>query len=89
MSGLKTGLGYIKDSFSQIIKGFILFILVTSGLGFAILLRFLGFNGSTIVSVGISLEAVCLILSYLLLRKYVKLKEEERSKKQERKGKVK
>ncbi|MFX0046909.1 MAG: hypothetical protein ACFE8G_01960 [Candidatus Hermodarchaeota archaeon] len=89
MSGLKTGLGYIKDSFSQIIKGFILFILVTSGLGFAILLRFLGFNGSTIVSVGISLEAICLILSYLLLRKYVKLKEEESSKKQERKGKVK
>ncbi|MFX1448704.1 MAG: hypothetical protein ACFFCG_11295 [Promethearchaeota archaeon] len=89
MSGLKTGLGYVKDSFSQIIKGFILFILVTSGLGFAILLRFLGFNGSTIVSVGISLEAICLILSYLLLRKYVKLKEEESSKKQERKGKVK
>lgn len=89
MSGLKTGLGYIKDSFSQILKGFILFILVTSGLGFAILLRVLGFNGSTIVSVGITLEAICLMLSYLLLRKYVTLKEEESDKTQERKGKLK
>jgi len=89
MSGLKTGLGYIKDSFSQIFKGFILFILVTSGLGFAILLRFLGFNGSTIVSVGITLEAICLILSYLFLRKYVTSKDEESDKKQEKKGKFK
>lgn len=89
MSGLKTGIGYIKDSFSQILKGFILFILATSGLAFAILLRELGFNGSTIASAGIILEAIGLVLSYLLLRKYVTLKEEEDDKKQGKKGKFK
>ncbi len=89
MSGLKTGLGYIKDSFSQILKGFILFILATSGLGFAVLLRYFGYNGSTIASVGIALEAIGLILSYMLLRKYFTLKEEENDKKQKGKGKFK
>ena len=89
MSGLKTGLGYIKDSFSQILKGFILFVLATSGLGFAFLLRFLGFNGSTIASVGIVLEAIGLILSYLLLRKYITPKEEDSGNKREKKGKFK
>ncbi|MFX0076188.1 MAG: hypothetical protein ACFE96_12150 [Candidatus Hermodarchaeota archaeon] len=89
MSGLKTGLGYIKDSFSQIVKGFILFILATSGLAFAILLRELGFNGETIASGGLILEAISLILSYLLLRKYVTLKEEEDDKSKEKKGKFK
>jgi len=89
MSGLKTGLGYIKDSFSQILKGFILFVLVTLGLGFAVLLKYLGYNGSIIASIGITLEAIGLILSYLLLRKYVTLKEEEDGNKKERKGKFK
>jgi len=89
MSGIKTGLGYIKDSFSQILKGFLLFILVTSGLGFAVLLRQLGFNGSTIASAGIILEAFCLVLSYLLLRKYVTLKEEDDREKKEKKRKFK
>ena len=89
MSGLKTGLGYIKDSFSQILKGFILFILATSGLGFAVLLRYFGYNGSTIASVGIALEVIGLILSYMLLRKYFTLQEEENDKKQKGKGKFK
>jgi hypothetical protein len=89
MSGIKTTLGYIKDSFSQILKGLILFILTTSGLAFAILLRHLGFNGSTIASAGLILEAIGLVLSYLLLRKHIKLKEEENSKQQETKGKFK
>jgi len=88
MSGLKTGLGYIKDLFSQILKGFILFVLATSGLGTAILLREFDFNGSTIASMGIILEAIGLILSYILLRKYVTLKEEDVKKKEE-KGKFK
>ena len=89
MSGLKSGLGYIKDSFSQILKGFILFVLATSGLGVAILLREFDFNGSTIASTGIILEAIGLILSYILLRKYVTLKEEEDIKKKGKKGKFK
>jgi hypothetical protein len=89
MSGLKTGLGYLKDSFSQILKGFILFILATSGLGFAILLRDLGYNGSTIAFAGIILEAIGLILSYILLLKYVTIKEEDKEKEQKGKGKFK
>ncbi len=90
MSGLKTGLGYIKDSFSQILKGFILFVLATYGLGVAVLLREFTNNGSTIASTGIILEVIGLILSYLLLRKYVTLEEEgEEDKKQKGKGKFK
>jgi hypothetical protein len=89
MSGLKTGIGYIKDSFSQIVKGFILFIFATSGLAFAILLRELGFNAGTIASAGLILEAIGLVLSYLFLRKYVTLKEEEDDRKKEKKGKFK
>ena len=89
MSGLKTGLGYIKDSFSQILKGFILFVLATSGLGIAVLLRESDFNGSTIAATGIILEVIGLILSYLLLRKYVTIEEEEEDKKQKGKGKFK
>ena len=89
MSGIKTTLGYIKDSFSQILKGLILVILATSGLAFAILLRDLGFNGSTIASAGLILEVIGLVLSYLLLRKHIKLKEEENNKQKENKGKFK
>ena len=79
----------IKDSFSQILKGFILSILATSGLGFAVLLRIFGYNGSTIAFAGIVLEAIGLILSYLLLRKYVTIKEEDKGQEQKRKGKFK
>ncbi|MHA1460093.1 MAG: hypothetical protein ACTSO8_01320 [Promethearchaeota archaeon] len=79
----------IKDSFSQILKGFILSILATSGLGFAVLLRIFGYNGSTIAFAGIVLEAIGLILSYILLRKYVTIKEEDKGQEQKRKGKFK
>jgi len=90
MSGLKTGLGYIKDSFSQILKGFILFILATSGLGVAVLLRYFGYNGDTIAFAGIIMEVIGLVLSYILLRKYVTIKEEEdKGKEQKGKGKFK
>lgn len=89
MSGIKTTLGYIKDSFSQILKGLILVILATSGLAFAILLKHLGFNGSIIASAGLILETIGLVLSYLLLRKHIKLKEEENNKQKENKGKFK
>ena len=89
MSGIKTGLGYIKNSFSQLLKGFVLFLLATSGLGVAVLLREFGFNGSTIASVSIILEAVGLILSYLLLRKNISIKEEDEDRKPKGKDKFK
>jgi hypothetical protein len=89
MSGLKTGIGYIKDSLSQILKGLILVVLATSGLGLAVLLRDLSYNGSAIASLSIALEAIGLILAYILLRKYVTIKEEDNNKRQKGKEKFK
>jgi len=77
MSWLKKELGYIKDSFSQIIEGFILFVCATSGLGCAILLRHLGYNGTIIAFNGIVIEAIGLFLSYLFFQKHFTLEEED------------
>jgi multisubunit Na+/H+ antiporter MnhB subunit len=76
MSWLKKELGYIVDSISQIIKGFILFVCVTSGLGCALLLRHLGYNGTIIAFTGIVIEAICLFLSYLFFKKHFSPEEE-------------
>jgi len=77
MSWLKKELDYIKDSFSQIIKGFILFVCATSGLGCALLLRHLGYNGTIIAFTGIVVEAIGLFLSYLFFLKHFTLEEDE------------
>jgi len=76
MSWIKKEIGYLKDSIPQVIKGFLLFILATSGLGIAILLRYLDFHGTIIAFVGIVIEAFAMVLCYYLLRKYF-VKEEE------------
>jgi hypothetical protein len=73
---IKKELGFLKDSFSEIIKAFILFVLASSGLGFAIILRYIGYNGTIIASLGVATELVALILCYLMLKGYVKPKEE-------------
>jgi len=52
-------------------------------------LRYFGYNGDTIAFAGIILEAIGLILSYILLRKYVTIKEEDKGKEQKGKGKFK
>jgi len=76
MPSLKKELGYIKSSFSQILIGILLVGLAISGLGFAIFLKFAGFNGTIIAFGGITIELICIVISYLLLRKYVIPKEE-------------
>ena len=76
MSWLKKELGFIKSSFSQILIGILLVGLTISGLGFAIFLRFIGFNGTIIAFAGITIEVIGIIISYLLLRRYVIPKEE-------------
>lgn len=73
---IKKELGFLKDSLLEIIKAFILFVLAFSGLGVAIVLKYLGYNGTIIASLGIATELVALILCYFMLKVYVKPKEE-------------
>ncbi len=76
MPWLKKELGYIKSSFSQILIGILLVGLTISGLGSALFLRFAGFNGTIIAFAGITIEVIGIIISYLLLRRYVIPKKE-------------
>lgn len=70
----------------DIIRGLILFILASSGLGIAIFLRYFGYNGTVITFFGLIVEFIALILCYLLLRGYIKSKEElDFSKRKEKK----
>jgi len=66
---------YVKNSFMDIIRGLILFILASSGLGIAILLRYLDYNGMMITFLGLVVEFFALLLCYLLLRGFLKSKE--------------
>jgi len=76
MPWLKKELGYIKSSFSQILIGILLVGLTISGLGLAIILRLAGSEGTIIAFAGITTEVISIIISYLLLRRYVIPKEE-------------
>jgi len=85
-SWIKKELAYIKNSFMDIIRGFIVFILASSGLGVAILLRYLEFDGTVITFFGLIVEIISLFLCYFLLRGYLKSKEElDASKSKEKK----
>ncbi len=72
---IKKELIYLKDSFFEIIKGFILVILASAGLGCALFLRYLGFNGTIITLFGIITEIISLLLCYFLFRGYLKTEE--------------
>ncbi|MFX0072148.1 MAG: hypothetical protein ACFFAO_13760 [Candidatus Hermodarchaeota archaeon] len=75
-SWVKKELVYIKKSFMDIIRGIIVFSLASSGLAIAILLRYLGYNGTIITFFGLTVEAISLFLCYLLLKGYLKTKDE-------------
>ncbi len=80
MSLIKKELTQLRISFSQIIKGFLLFVFSSSGLGVALLLRYFTESGGTIIAfVGILVELVGMIINYFMLRKYFKKKEESKS----------
>jgi len=81
MSYVKKEIRYIRDSFSQILKAFIIFILFSSGLFVAILLRNIGINGTMISFVSIISEIISIILCYFLLKKYIVVTEEKEVKK--------
>ncbi|MEE9377216.1 MAG: hypothetical protein V3V33_04180 [Candidatus Lokiarchaeia archaeon] len=74
-SWIKKELIYLKDSFSEILKGFILVILAFAGLGCALFLRYLGFNGTFITLFGIITEIISLLVCYFLFRGYLKTEE--------------
>ena len=76
-SWLKKEIIYIKDSFFEIIKGFVLFILCLSGLASAIFLRYLNYNGITITIISIAIEFVALILCYFIFKVYIKPEKKE------------
>ena len=81
MSFVKKEIRYIKDSFTQILKALIVFILFSSGLFVALLLRSIGTNGTIISFVSIISEIITLILCYLLLKKYIVVTKEKEVKK--------
>ena len=71
ISWFKNKLEYLKDSLPEIIKGFLLFILVLSGLGCAIYLRYLGYDGYMITFISIIVQVLAMIFSYFLFKKYL------------------
>ena len=81
MSWIKKEIVYLKDSIPQIANGFLIFLLVSSGLGCAILLNFININGTVIAFVSVIVQLIALILSYFLLRKYFTEKEPKEEKK--------
>ena len=81
MSFVKKEIRYIKDSFTQILKALIVFILFSSGLFVSLLLRSIGTNGTIISFVSIISEIITLILCYLLLKKYIVVTKEKEVKK--------
>ena len=74
-SWIKKEIIYLKDSFIEIIKGIILVALASSGLVFALLLRYLGYNGTIITFFGLISEFIALILCYFLFRSYLETEE--------------
>jgi hypothetical protein len=76
-SWIKSQIVYIKDSFKEIVKGFIIFALASSGLIVAILLRTLGYNGTVITFFGLFVEVISLFLCYFLLKGYLRSKEDQ------------
>jgi len=81
MSWIKKEIHYLKDSIPQIAYGFLIFLLVSSGLGCAILLNSININGTVIAFVSVVIQLIALIMSYFLVRKYFNEKEPEDNKK--------
>jgi len=86
MSYVKKEIRYVRDSFAQILKALFIFVLFSSGLFVALLLRMAGTNGTIISFVSIVSEIITLIICYFLLKKYIKPTEE---KEEAKKGKAK
>ncbi|MHA1150305.1 MAG: hypothetical protein ACTSR8_18925 [Promethearchaeota archaeon] len=92
ISWIKKELVYLKDSFPEILKGFVFFALSVSGFAVGLLLRTLGFDGYIILFGGIITAIFATIILYLFFKKYLKTEEsgrppqkkEKRNKKKDR-----
>jgi hypothetical protein len=73
----------LKNSWAEILFGFILFLLAISGLAIALLLRSFGFDGGTIVFLSLITEILSLFVCYFLFNKKY-LTEEPQSNKREK-----
>ena len=75
-SWIKKQIGYFFNSIPEIIKALVLFLFVISGLGGALLLRYLEQSGTIILAVGLSIEALAMFAIYVVFKKYLKLEED-------------
>ncbi len=75
ISWIKKQILYLKDSFIDIIRGFIFFILAFSGFGCALVLRLLQYNGIIIAIVSCTIEGIAMLLNYFIFRGYLKQEE--------------
>ena len=74
-SWIKKQIGYFFNSIPEIIKALVLFLFLISGLGGALLLRYLEQSGTIILTVGLSIEALAMIAMYILFKKYLQSEE--------------
>lgn len=78
MSIIKKELNQLRISFPQILKAFILFLFSCSGLGIALFLRFLDYNGTIIAFIAILVESIAMVLNYFMFRTYFREKKESK-----------
>ncbi len=60
-----------KSSIPDLLKGIFVFSLAFSGFGFAIIFRFLNFDGTQIVTFSLLIEAAALLVCYFFLKMYL------------------
>jgi len=71
-SWIKKQLEYLKDSFPDIIRGFIFFFLAISGVLCAFILRYAGFNGIIIATASVSVEFIGMMICYFFFKNFIK-----------------
>lgn len=76
MLKFRSYLRFLSESISQLIQGFIMFLLCFSGLLCALLLRHLDYNGTIIAGIGVLVEIIAMLLCYLIFKSYLKEVEE-------------
>jgi len=74
-SWFKKQILFLVSSIWQIIQALVLFSLAFSGLGCALLLRHLEYNGAIIAGVGVLVEIFAILLCYLIFKKFLKAEE--------------
>ena len=74
-SWIKRQINFLVSSIWQIIQGGVLFLLVFSGYGIAVLLRIRDYNGWVITGVGVLVEAIAIVSCYFIFKRFLKTEE--------------